>query len=200
MGSLAPQSVTLRDGRTAILRAPSLADAEAMLAFFRAVVRESDALMITPDEADRMTVEKERELIAAHLDSPDSLWLLAVSADEVVGGASFAPYRQQRMSHAGNFGISLRTAWRSVGLGTAMMAALCDWVDALGTVQKICLGVFADNQQAVRLYERFGFVQEGRLRRQIRRAEGDYMDEILMGRWSDGDSDLQRIPMPRGTR
>lgn len=44
------------------------------------------------------------------------------------------------------------------------------------------LAAFARNHRACRLYESFGFVEEGALRRHVR-IRGEYVDEVLMGLW-----------------
>jgi putative acetyltransferase len=46
---------------------------------------------------------------------------------------------------------------------------------------RLSLTVFADNEKAIRLYEKFGFEKEGRLRKAAIRA-GKYEDEWAMGR------------------
>jgi RimJ/RimL family protein N-acetyltransferase len=46
-------------------------------------------------------------------------------------------------------------------------------------VRKLELHVFPWNEAAIKLYERFGFVQEGYRRKHYRRGE-EYVDAILM--------------------
>jgi ribosomal protein S18 acetylase RimI-like enzyme len=43
------------------------------------------------------------------------------------------------------------------------------------------LSVFPHNDAAIALYRKFGFVQEGRLVRHVRRADGQFWDLIEMG-------------------
>ena len=52
-----------------------------------------------------------------------------------------------------------------------------DWLGVL----RIELTVFADNTRAIRLYERFGFEHEGRLRGYALR-DGRYVDALTMAR------------------
>ena len=46
---------------------------------------------------------------------------------------------------------------------------------------RIELGVYADNSRAIALYERFGFVHEGRHRGHALR-DGEYVDTLTMAR------------------
>jgi RimJ/RimL family protein N-acetyltransferase len=41
--------------------------------------------------------------------------------------------------------------------------------------------VFPHNEAAIRLYRKFGFVEEGRREKQIRRANGEIWDMLEMG-------------------
>jgi putative acetyltransferase len=50
-------------------------------------------------------------------------------------------------------------------------------------VEKLMLSVYPHNTQAVALYRKFGFVQEGRLARHSRKSTGDE-DEVVMAGWT----------------
>lgn len=66
------------------------------------------------------------------------------------------------------------------GYGTAAAKGAVAYArDVLG-LHKLMLRVFADNIAAVRSYEKAGFVQEGRLRDEIRTEDGGYRDLLLM--------------------
>ena len=67
---------------------------------------------------------------------------------------------------------------RRRGIGHALLAEAADWARRVG-VRKLELHVFPHNEPAIRLYERFGFVQEGYRKAHYRRRR-DYVDAILM--------------------
>ncbi len=69
---------------------------------------------------------------------------------------------------------------RGRGVGTALMVAAIDWARAQG-LHKLALSVFPHNDAAVALYRKFGFVEEGRRVRHMRRASGELWDLIDMG-------------------
>ena len=80
-----------------------------------------------------------------------------------------------------NLGIAVHPDAQGQGVGHALMAALCDWADHWGQVLRTELTVFVDNARAIRLYERHGFVQEGRHRGHALRG-GQYVDVFSMAR------------------
>lgn len=75
--------------------------------------------------------------------------------------------------------IGDRAAWGR-GYGTAATRATCRYAfDRLG-LHRVHLWVFADHAPAVRVYERAGFVHEGRARDRIFK-DGRWRDCLLMG-------------------
>ena len=87
-----------------------------------------------------------------------------------------------RRRHAMGLGILVARDAQGQGVGTALMQAVCDYADNwLGTL-RIELTVYADNVVAQRLYARFGFELEGRLRGYARR-DGVFVDALAMARF-----------------
>ena len=80
----------------------------------------------------------------------------------------------------GEIGMMVAADWRGRGVGTALVAAAIEWARARG-LHKLALSVFPHNHIAITLYRNFGFVEEGRLRRHVRRANGQLWDLIEMG-------------------
>jgi len=82
---------------------------------------------------------------------------------------------------------------RGRGIGTELLACAEQFARA-GGVHRMELEVFENNTNAVRLYEKFGFVAEGRRREAIKTPEG-YEDVIWMGKLLEPNtsSTYQRI-------
>jgi len=101
---------------------------------------------------------------------------------QVVANAGLHPCGAAlRRRHAMNLGIAVHPDAQRQGVGHALMAALCDWADRWGQVLRIELTVFVDNAHAIRLYERHGFVQEGRHCGHALR-DGRFVDVLSMAR------------------
>jgi RimJ/RimL family protein N-acetyltransferase len=76
---------------------------------------------------------------------------------------------------------------RGTGVGSKLMAACVDWCRAKNA-HKIALTLWPHNTAARALYEKFGFVEEGRLIRHYRRSSGELWDAITMGLILDTES------------
>jgi putative acetyltransferase len=113
---------------------------------------------------------------------PD-LPLVAELAGDVVGSAGLFPVgAAARRRHALGLGISVLGAAQGQGVGTALMAAMCDYADRWAGVLRLELTVYADNEVALRLYRKFGFEIEGTFKGYAMR-DGRYADAHSMARW-----------------
>jgi L-phenylalanine/L-methionine N-acetyltransferase len=86
-----------------------------------------------------------------------------------------------RRAHVRGLGIAIDSAWQGQGVGDRLMTAALHWADQWAGVLRIELTVFADNQRAIKLYERHGFLTEGLLRSHMLR-DGVFADTYLMSR------------------
>ena len=102
--------------------------------------------------------------------------MVALAGDVVVGELHVEPSR----FGFGDLGMLVAAGWRGRGVGTALVAAAIEWARGRG-LHKLTLSVFPHNEAAVALYRKFGFVEEGRRARHIRRASGELWDVIDMG-------------------
>lgn len=86
-----------------------------------------------------------------------------------------------RRRHVMSLGITVSAAWQGRGVGDWLMATLCHVADRWLGVLRVELYVYADNQRAIRLYERHGFVTEG-CHRAYSLRNGQYVDTLAMAR------------------
>jgi putative acetyltransferase len=114
--------------------------------------------------------------------SDGSYPLVAVVDGEVVGQLTLHTLsRSPRRRHVAGLGMAVRDDWHGRGVGTALMRACIDLADNWLNLHKLELEVFVDNAPAIHLYEKFGFVTEGRLIDYAFR-DGRYVDVFMMGR------------------
>ena len=112
----------------------------------------------------------------------DSVYnLVAIIDERIVGMVSVDTFpHKPRRRHAGVIGISVHADWQGKGLGKELMRAIIDFADNWLNLTRLELEVYADNEAAIHLYERFGFEVEGTLRQHAFR-DGRYVDSKMMG-------------------
>ena len=175
-----PVNVVLKDGRRATLRCPRVEDAEDMLAFMLATLRETPYLVREPDEAASITIAQEEAFILRQLEDGRALMLLAEVDGALVGICHLTPASgSRRMLHRSNIAVSLCSACWGLGLGRAMMDALIGRAKEIG-YEQIELEVVSTNARALRLYKRLGFEPCGTLPRAMKYADGSYADLCQM--------------------
>jgi L-phenylalanine/L-methionine N-acetyltransferase len=109
--------------------------------------------------------------------------LVAEVNGEVVGSAGLHPVGPAaRRRHAMMLGILVAPSAQGQGVGTALMAALCDYADNWLGILRMELDVYSDNLIAQSLYKKFGFELEGTHRAYAMR-NGVYVDSLSMARF-----------------
>ncbi len=176
-------SLKLPDGRAVRIRRALPEDAGAVLHYLRQVGGETDNLTFG-GEGPGLTESEEREYLARVGGSDNSLAMVATVDDAIVGSLTFDGGQRQRLRHMGEFGISVAQAYAGLGIGRALIEHMLEWAERGGVVRKINLKVRADNAGAIRLYERMGWVHEGRSTRDTL-IDGRFNDCLLMGRAVD---------------
>ena len=148
-------------------------DVDAIVDLYIAVVEEGkwlggQAPVDRAERRERFLDEIERTEKAASL--------VATVDDEIVGHVvvDVTPY------NVAGLGMMVDAEWRGRGVGGALVRGAIDAARQLGA-HKVALQVWPHNAAALGLYRKFGFVEEGRLRRHYRRRDGELWDAVVMG-------------------
>jgi len=111
-----------------------------------------------------------------------SFSLLACVENEVVGQLGLHTFPNlPRRRHVGELGMAVRDDWQGRGAGSALLQAAVDFADKWLNLSRLELDVYTDNQPAIALYKKFGFVIEGTHHRFAYR-DGGYVDAYMMAR------------------
>jgi RimJ/RimL family protein N-acetyltransferase len=159
-----PAAVTVREA--------TLADVDTLVAMLVAVAGEGRWI---GTEAP-VDVERRRRRMVDEVEGDDVVVLVAEVGGEPVGqlGLHLARYG------VADLGMLVAAGWRGRGVGRALLAEAIDRARKAGA-HKLALQVWPHNAAAIALYERFGFQQEGYLRRHYRRRSGELWDAVVMG-------------------
>jgi len=122
-------------------------------------------------------LEQSRAWIFPHIQQ-NHPYFVATVGERVVGWCDITPLEREGFTHRGTLGMGVHPDFRRQGIGARLLRAALAHAEKMG-LERVELEVFASNQPARRLYESFGFVVEGTLRR-ARKLDGQYDDLVLM--------------------
>ncbi len=113
-------------------------------------------------------------------DDANDTRIVAMLGAGIVGSATLTRLGGRR-AHVGQVGMGVADGWTGRRIGTALLAALVDTADNWLGLRRLELEVLADNEPALALYRRFGFMPEGVRHDAVFRA-GALADTLAMAR------------------
>lgn len=170
-------------GMTCEIRSARVEDAAKYLRVAPQIYAETVYMLREEDEF-QMTLDEEIAYLAGRSASPCDLALVAMVDGLIVGGGGLTGSRLKRFRHQAEIGIGILKAYWGKGIGSALMRALVEWAESNG-VLRLTLKVAETNERAIRLYRKFGFVEEGRMRMDRCLGPGHYEDTVVMARISE---------------
>ncbi len=169
----------LKDGRTLLLRDPTIEDAAIMLGYPKIVGAETDFLLCDENGIEGLTLEGEAAWIRATLAAPNTKMFLGFVGGELVALFDVRGFARKRVNHVAVLALTVRRDYWHLGIGGIAMREMIDFARGTGALRTLSLEVRADNARAISLYKRFGFVEVGRHKGRIC-VRGTYYDELLM--------------------
>ncbi len=103
---------------------------------------------------------------------------VAYRDDQLVGWCDIVPHSLPIYAHGGVLGMGIVDGHRGLGLGSRLMRDTLAAARRFG-LSRVELSVWENNAPAIALYQKFGFVTEGRKRLALK-IDGEYCDSIMM--------------------
>lgn len=168
-----------KDGQRYTIEQPTVENAEELIHYSKKIFYSTDQVLTTPEEY-TITVENEITWIKNINDNPNSLLLIAKLNNDIIGFLFFIPNSKKKTSHTGEFGINVHPNYQRLGIGKELVETLLKWATQNKQIEKVVLQVFATNKNAIELYRKIGFIEEGRHIKAIKQLDGAYVDMIQM--------------------
>ena len=156
------KSITLKDGRTAILRSPVPEDGAALLDFLKTTAGETEFLLRYPEES-LTDVKSEEDFLGGICRSQTNLMILCELDGKIVGNCHLWYTPLQKLRHRGELAIALTKDCWGLGLGSAMLSELMTQAERWG-LENLVLSYIEGNDRGRRLYEKLGFREVARLK------------------------------------
>ncbi|MDE6945101.1 MAG: GNAT family N-acetyltransferase [Lachnospiraceae bacterium] len=155
------KTITLSNGMECCLRNGTESDGQLVLDNFNLTHSETDYLLTYPDE-NSFDAARESQYLKEKAESEREIELLAIVDGTIVGTAGIdAIGTKYKVRHRAEFGISVVRKYWGLGIGKALLTSCIECAKRAGYSQ-LELKVVAENERAVSMYDRAGFVECGR--------------------------------------
>ena len=178
---LEDKSITLKDGRTAVLKSPCVEDAEKLLNYIKKSCGETDFLMRYPEEWNT-TVEQEEIWVNNLRSASDTLAITCYVDGEVAGNCEISFKSGMKISHRATISIAILKDYWNLGIGSAMFTELVAAAQKRGT-EIMELEFIEGNDRARHLYENFGFRVVAEKPNAFKLKDGTYRNEFYMQKY-----------------
>ncbi|MBQ8955076.1 MAG: GNAT family N-acetyltransferase [Clostridia bacterium] len=156
-------------------------DAQPLFDMMCALDEETPFMMYEPGErVSRSDRGGLKQHIESALSGGDFIWIAEADDGAVAGYAWASRGRMNRVRHTAYIVVGIRKAYQRQGIGTEFFRKMDEWARDSGIV-RLELTVECANAAALRLYEKSGFVIEGR-RPKSMKVDGEFVDEFYMAK------------------
>ena len=174
------KKITLKDGRTAILKTPCIEDAEKMLHYIKKACGETDFLARYPEEWNSVTVESEEKWVRNLRESQSAL-AITCYIDGVIAGNCEINFRGgMKTSHRATVAIAILKEYWNLGIGSAMFTEMIAFAQANPNTEIMELEFVEGNSRAKALYDKFGFRIVGSRPNAFKLKDGTMQGEYFM--------------------
>lgn len=145
------------------VRYPQEGDTSEMCSYINTISKEKTYIAWQGEETSLLDEEKYLKNQLEKISKNETVQLLLYANDEL-SGISSIDLRSKIKSHIGGFGITIAKKYRGKGLGKLLMKLVLEESSKkLAKLKIVTLAVFAENENAIRMYKNFGFKEYGRL-------------------------------------
>ncbi|MCQ2432558.1 MAG: GNAT family N-acetyltransferase [Clostridia bacterium] len=149
------KTISLKNGGSALLRAPEERDGKAVLDYLVTACGETEFLVRYPEEWTG-TAEDEGKFLASTRENPNALMILCEVDGVIAGNCDIAFHTGMKTKHRAVIGIALMEKYWGLGIGTALLTELIKAAENRG-VRQVELDFVEGNSRARALYEKMGF-------------------------------------------
>lgn len=163
-----------------VIRQLTIADALGFGLLLEQLDRESQFMLFEPGERP-VSEEQQRQLIGKMQEH--QVVFVAEQDSKLIGFVGSTAGTTRRAHRTANLVVGVLRDAQGRGVGSALLHRLEDWAREK-RLHRLELTVMTQNEHALRLYRRHGFVLEGK-RRQALFVDGEFVDEHYMAKLLD---------------
>ena len=167
----------LKDGREVTFAKAAEKDALEVMHFFQNITQETEFL--SKSSAETMKSVNEVKYWLMTLDkSKKNLFLIAKEGGNILGMGQLIFSLRHKSKHRATVAVAVRKPYWNLGLGTQILTKMASFARYNG-VSQLELTVMENNQNAIKLYQKLGFIQVGKIPNAFLMQNGSYSAELI---------------------
>jgi len=140
-----------------------------------------DSFLDDYGELSEWTIADWGEWFSRLTEAKNSSLIVAEDGKELIGVAGCKGVKHRRAAHVATLvGVGVLPEYRGKGIGRAILEKMIAWIKKETKVERLQLTVYADNEIAIKFYEKLGFVKEGLFKNYAKSFNGNYQDGLMM--------------------
>lgn len=174
----APGKITTTTGHELLIRPPRNEDLDQLLAYINDLIKEDTYIVMCGKPVSRKEESEWLTSTLKKINRKEQVALLVFDGKKLVANSAIEK-KIRRLSHIGDFGISVAASYRNQGIGKELMRRVLEQGKKTLGITMAVLEVFGNNPRAQHVYEKLGFIEYGRLPKAIL-YRGEYVDLVQM--------------------
>lgn len=157
--------IVSKSGKTLTVRLPEQSDLQRVLVYINDLIAEDTYIIMSGKPVTETEEKNYLTGLIKNINAKEEVCLYIFDGDKLVANGQIKK-RVRRLSHIGDFGITVAREYRQDGVGSQLMAMLLEEAKSIG-VKIVVLEVFSNNQRACHVYKKMGFTEFGVLPKSV---------------------------------
>lgn len=173
------QDVISRNSDVLVIRHAEVDDARQIILLHKAIESQSDYMLFGKDER-QISTQGMRKRIVDFKKSPNSFFFIALLNGEYAGFLVMLGQSAPKAVHRSSIVIGVKESFHRKGIATKLFNEAEKWA-LNANVSRMELTVVKENDKAIALYKKMGFLEEG-VRVNSLKIHNQYVDELYMAK------------------
>ncbi len=159
------KTIITKSGKTLTVRSPKPTDLHQVLTYINDLIAEDTYIIMSGEPVTELEEKAYLMTLLKEVNQKQAVALYVFDGDKLVANGQIKK-RSRRLSHIGDFGITVSKEYRQDGVGSQLMVMLLEEAKAIG-VKIVTLEVFSNNERACHVYKNMGFTEFGVLPKSV---------------------------------
>ncbi|MCX5922763.1 MAG: GNAT family N-acetyltransferase [Candidatus Dependentiae bacterium] len=173
------KTITLAPDTNLVISRPSVDDAAAIIEFLNMVGGETDFLTFGLNGFP-LSLAEEQQTIVESLEFNICLMLVGRVNGEIASQLFLQRSKDVPLTSIGDIGISVSKKYWGLSIGRHMIMTAIEWAKT-NNLTKLQLQVSSNNERAIGLYKKLGFIIENTVTQDIMKINDTPCDDYIMG-------------------